>query len=215
MSGPGYECIGQYQRVTVIPAKKIAPSSPIRTSSMRKICLATVSATVLAAMSARAELSPETMRGTNLSWGNIENPQGGQPPFLVMRGWLANPTSVSVNTAAATPVSITVDLAQPTAGTLLALTTVTALQPGMPITGAGIPTNTTISSITGGLQHVSAANGSFSSGQKTIPLANTLGFVGGMQCFDTTNTAAIGLGNAINAVNTNVSIVLTNNILQN
>jgi len=106
---------------------------------MRKICLATVSATVLAAMSARAELSPETMRGTNLSWGNIENPQGGQPPFLVMRTWLANPTSVSVNAAAATPVAITVDLAQPTASTLLALTTATALQPGMPITGTGIP----------------------------------------------------------------------------
>jgi len=84
---------------------------------MRHVWIAIGFIVALAAAHARAEISPETMRGTDLSWGNIENPNGGPPSFLVLRDWLTNPTgNVSSSTVKVLGGTAALTLAQRFAG---------------------------------------------------------------------------------------------------
>ena len=98
--------------------------------------------------------------------------------------------------------------------TLLSFVTTSGMSANQVVAGTNITAGTTVASIVSTAEVIQAANGSFSSGQKVIPMAVTTGYAAGQQCVDTT-TAAIGAGNVIASIQAGVSITLTANTLTN
>lgn len=108
--------------------------------------------------------------------------------------------------------TLTTDQAQAIGGsTLLPFVATTGATVGQTVQGASVPLGTQVASIVSTAQITQAANGAFLTGQPVIPMATTAGFAAGQQCTDTTAPSAIGAGNVILSIQSNVSITLTSN----
>ena len=110
--------------------------------------------------------------------------------------------------------ALTTSQAQASGGsTSIPFASLTGIGKGDALVGTSIPNADVVVAFNGSAQHVQAANGSFSSGQKVIPLSSTTGYAVGMQCTDVTGSGVIGAGNLIASVQGGVSITLTSNTL--